>query len=317
MTAGLDYLMPYADTVTPGSARKIEERRHGGWLLELERALLENEVTRNAPRFHHDGMERHRNDAGTYAGAESASAGQARDGEPTVTIAQLVQARSEATGAQGDTAQASTVQQSAMENGRQDDAPLQHGVARSGAAVSIGFYPIDISYRLPVQQQAVNSNDEILNVVTQQDLRQSRTLMQRGTTGATHFAAEYPARAEGEMEADGAVASQSTLPFLDSEAYARRKLHLFHTEDGVQAWIRDTDVTEPGVYAIASALNAELAASGLKLSALTFNGKRLAQLFPDVRLEGEERAAAAVSMVTETETVRAQIAQHITEKGAY
>ena len=60
------------------------------------------------------------------------------------------------------------------------------------------------------------------------------------------------------------------------EEYSRNLLHLFHGEDGVQAYIRDAELTGAQMRAVAQALAAELGGSGTRLAALTVNGRRIA-----------------------------------------
>lgn len=59
------------------------------------------------------------------------------------------------------------------------------------------------------------------------------------------------------------------------EEYSRNLLHLFHGEDGVQAYIRDAELTGAQMRAVAQALAAELGGSGTRLAALTVNGRRV------------------------------------------
>lgn len=68
------------------------------------------------------------------------------------------------------------------------------------------------------------------------------------------------------------------LPHAD-QPYALRQLHLYHAKDGVHAWIRDADLAEFQVHAIAAAVHGELNGAGLKLTALTLNGKKIANLY--------------------------------------
>lgn len=85
----------------------------------------------------------------------------------------------------------------------------------------------------------------------------------------------------GASGADGAVAAEppEQAPVADAageeQQYARRLLHLYQDQDGVQAWLRDAALTPGQVAAVTAALAAELAGQGQALATLTVNGKRI------------------------------------------
>lgn len=331
MTAGLDYLKPYADTGTSSSARKIEERRHGGWLLELERAMLANEVT-TSPR-HHNSAEKYReaddsrnesrllssSGASVATGPASSPAGTsafaADDAEHT---ASATHSRCDVSAGQGENAPARKAAQPALDHGGQSDAVLQRGTWYSESGISPVFNQVDAVYRLQASQQAGNQRDDIVRTVAHQTGQSIQSPLQGGLAGGQSRVPEHSAEPGLQSTAEEAMASPEVEPLQDSDAYVRRKLHLFHSDDGVHAWIRDVDVTESGVHAIAGALNSELAASGLKLAALTLNGKKLANLFQDgQRDEQGHHGGDAASGVTDADKPSSQPTQSLKEKGAY
>ena len=81
------------------------------------------------------------------------------------------------------------------------------------------------------------------------------------------------ARAEESDSSAGAAQAQADLP--QTEAFAERQLHLYQGTDGVQAWIRDAELSQLQAQSVAQALSNELGLSGLKLKSLTLNGRRL------------------------------------------
>lgn len=332
MTVGLDYLKPYTDAVPSNSARRIENRRHGGWLLALERALLENKGTTGTSKHRQDDAPTHRDTGGSgekahlhvrnemtsVSEAGILPAGADKNNVPVVDIAKTMSTRSEAADAQGDASRAPK-----MENGGEamrmpdHDAPLPEEDRHPASVVVATPHPNAASYRAPIPLPAANPKEEF-SLARPQETGALRTPPQRGTPGLAFVAAERSTDADRQVEAECSPAAQEAEAHQDSEAYQRRKLHLFHSEDGVHAWIRDVDVSEAGVQAIASALYAELATSGLKLAALTLNGRRLANLFPNERSDEDEQSASKnVSTASEAGMRSPQAMQQITDKGAY
>jgi hypothetical protein len=76
------------------------------------------------------------------------------------------------------------------------------------------------------------------------------------------------------------------------EEYEKQLLHLFHGDDGVQAYIRDAELTGARLRAVAQSLAVELGGSGTRLSGLTVNGRRVS-LAADDRQEDEPPATAS------------------------
>ncbi|WUR12436.1 hypothetical protein E7V67_022450 [[Empedobacter] haloabium] len=88
----------------------------------------------------------------------------------------------------------------------------------------------------------------------------------------------------GAMRQDAAAAEAAVETFegtatpeaaATDEQYGKNLLHLFHGEDGVQAYIRDAELSGAQMRAVAQALAAELGAGGTRLAGLTINGRRL------------------------------------------
>lgn len=319
MTAGLDYLKPYTDTTASGSTRKLEERRHGGWLLELERALLANQATTSVSGHQHQVAEMRR---GADDSVDGARPSMSFYDKPAITRPTSSPdgrqpaegtARSNPVAAEGN---ATTPAKPRKAQGVVGDS------AQQDVSAPIKFNPYGVSARLSMQPLAVNATNEVLKMVSHQETSLTSMPLQRQVLEAPHVALWEGARTELESEAEadtdaGAAAPDAEL-LPQSDDYARRKLHLFHGEDGVHAWIRDSEVGEAGVQAIAIALNAELAAAGLKLSALTLNGKRVANLLMDDPLDEEQRALhRGVSNLADAEELPEQASQHITRQGAY
>lgn len=118
----------------------------------------------------------------------------------------------------------------------------------------------------------------------------------RAGLGLAFGLANASPQAEGMPEAPmqaGAGADEAA----PGEEYSRNLLHLFHGEDGVQAYIRDAELTGAQMRAVAQALAAELGGSGTRLAALTINGRRLplgaATAYEQYEEEGPALAQAA------------------------
>lgn len=76
--------------------------------------------------------------------------------------------------------------------------------------------------------------------------------------------------------ADGEPAPPAAPPEAAlTQDYATRLLHLYQGADGVQAWLRDGDVSPAQALGLAQAMAGELAGAGARLAALTVNGRRL------------------------------------------
>ena len=81
---------------------------------------------------------------------------------------------------------------------------------------------------------------------------------------------------EGQEPLVNQESSQADLTAApETEPYARRQLHLYQQGDGIQAWLRDADLNPAQIQNVAQALSAELSNAGLKLKALSVNGRKL------------------------------------------
>ena len=71
-----------------------------------------------------------------------------------------------------------------------------------------------------------------------------------------------------------APARQAPRRGAEQDPYALRLMHVVSDDAGVQAWIRDAALSQFQANALAGAIRDELHGSGLKLAALTVNGKK-------------------------------------------
>lgn len=62
---------------------------------------------------------------------------------------------------------------------------------------------------------------------------------------------------------------------MDGESYSAKKLHLYHDESGIQAWVRDLGITEMQARALWMNMSSEMHGLGQRLSTLTVNGKKI------------------------------------------
>ena len=91
--------------------------------------------------------------------------------------------------------------------------------------------------------------------------------------GSQHFPADLKPGADDE-EAAAPHRTQGRRTLLDSgEPYARNNLHVLAGEEGVQAWIRDADLTLRQGQAVALAMAAQFAQQGTAVASLTINGR--------------------------------------------
>lgn len=85
--------------------------------------------------------------------------------------------------------------------------------------------------------------------------------------------------ARGEMpwrDAETAGASAAHAAREDSlQDYAARQMHMYRGSDGVSAWIRDATLGDPQARLVAQAMVLELGGAGVRLKAVTVNGKQL------------------------------------------
>jgi hypothetical protein len=128
------------------------------------------------------------------------------------------------------------------------------------------------------------------------------------TAEAAATAPEAPAAVRGPLSAFAATPGAGVAPeeaaasegaaagredeTAAGEEYGRQLLHLFHGSDGVQAYIRDAELTGARLRTVAAALAAELGAGGTRLAALTVNGRRVTVRDGD-RHDDEQPATAS------------------------
>jgi hypothetical protein len=105
-----------------------------------------------------------------------------------------------------------------------------------------------------------------------------------GATAGARAGSGLASGLAGVMHQDGTAADAATEAFegtatpeavASDEEYSKNLLHLFHGEDGVQAYIRDAELSGAQMRAVAQALATELGAGGTRLAGLTINGRRL------------------------------------------
>lgn len=303
MTTGLDTLKPYADAATANSARKIEERRHGGWLLELERALLAKDSVKSAFEHRHGNEKSHRSTERFDPGSQPLPHNAAGSAMTLPEIAAASDQANPAAMQDAESVSSTSMKNVAAGGNRQDDVSTQQEPS-TDAAASADLPPAGHFSAVSTPLHLIEPNNEGHIPSVAQNASLPRVALQSSIGNNLHFTEPQE---QGESE-QAPAASHDTEAAQDNETYTRRKLHLYHGEDGVHAWIRDIDVSEPGVHAIARALNDELATSGMRLAALTLNGKKLAHLFQDATMD-EQFAGAA------TGHAHSKITQQITRKG--
>jgi hypothetical protein len=318
MTTSLDQLKAYAGSISSSSDRRMGDVRRDGWLLQLERALLANEVVKAS--------------TGRQRAMTDSSSGE--DGnERRKASSPLARSETEKTSASTDYA-ASAHQHGGEATANQGDVKVPNGSTpgcqcisdpegvsvqkenRNSAPMAWRFSSLEnIRFGAPPYQTAVDA--EITTLQTSPVKLESGTSYPlnlqergRGDNGPESDSAE-------KAEEGDAGATQEVDEFQDSETYARRKLHLFRTGDGVQAWIRDPDAAEFDAHSIARALGNELTASGLKLTALTLNGKKLTHLFPDVRSDEQNADGDVVPRDGDATDHPLQSRRNLTVKGEY
>ncbi len=102
----------------------------------------------------------------------------------------------------------------------------------------------------------------------------SALLLPGGAPGAMPARPAPLARPEADGGPEAAPAHSQGAPGGDD--YAARLLHVYRGADGVQAWVRDTELGPLQAQRLAQAMAAELGETGTRLAALTVNGKKQA-----------------------------------------
>lgn len=271
--------------LAPAAARF--DRQHAGtrqqrWMAELEQAMLAQQPgqrpAEQAPQARDEAS----------VARPSAAQGAAASTAPVAASSQGVSASAQASDANAP-ASASTAAQG-KQGGPQEtvgDAP-RHAGAVSHATETAGAADV----------MASAWTDPATAGVAAQMLAASVALGTSAAAAATEPAPEVTigattgARASGglafglagAMRPDAGVAEAAVETFegaatpeavASDEEYSKNLLHLFHGEDGVQAYIRDAELSGAQMRAVAQALAAELGAGGTRLAGLTINGRRL------------------------------------------
>jgi len=286
MTAGLDHLRPNGEFASPASRHRRDDRAHSGWLLELERALFANAATTSDSTHFRASPERHREhrvaDSGTGTRPASGEDVSAPKPEPEADgsgiaagTARAAQAGCEREAVRDGGCDAALQELGTAAGTQLSDTVQQQDRARHAPVSSVIFHAPAAAHALPLLSPAPNATDDTSSMARQPD--QSRMCLPRGLFDRPQVGGGKPASSGDMTESNVGAPTQNAEASPESEAYSRRKLHLFHSKDGVHAWIRDADVGGPAAHAIAIALNAELSATGKRLAALTLNGKRVTQ----------------------------------------
>lgn len=311
MTANLDIAGAYGGGLSVRAQRQMESLRRDGWMLELERALL----ALNAPK-----------DAGPArpdSGEERARAADARQefnagcDANASAVAHLARAASDSSAPQAVNAARRTQADEPAYEQTSDWLRKREGEMPSAAGTQ---YVPDVfggglmqqtnqPYPFPVLSPAPFQAREERSVPDMEKAQQIDMPARPATGTALRFTpmrgeASSEAAPRSEVMAQTSDEQQAADLLEEQQPYAQRKLHLYHGTDGVHAWIRDAGLAEFQARSIATALNGELSGSGLKLTALTLNGKKVADLFQDRPMQENGIPAAgnidAVVMKSET-----------------
>lgn len=82
--------------------------------------------------------------------------------------------------------------------------------------------------------------------------------------------------AQLDCETYGKRSAGPTLPEAAGNPFTRTALHIYRSNEGVQAWLRDASLDSKQAEAVRRAMAAELAASGERLLTVTVNGRKSA-----------------------------------------
>ncbi|MDO8033538.1 hypothetical protein O3297_08920 [Janthinobacterium sp. SUN128] len=245
MTVNLEALDGHAP-----SSRKPFAQQQGHqerWLFELETALLEQGVKKNAQR----------------PAADMGEGGRAPQSAAKQTAAQLP-LRADAGGLNGSTLQA-PVLPGALSGGY-----VVYGVAvaaEAGALPRVAI-PGTVANDAPGRAVAVMApaDGDSGGAVRTQPLALSAGF---GAGSASSFGAE-------QMQEPLTASMPSTqLTQEDTPDYALRQMHLYRESGGVRAWIRDASLNAVQERLVAQAMLLELHGAGTRMTALTVNGKEI------------------------------------------
>jgi hypothetical protein len=151
-----------------------------------------------------------------------------------------------------------------------------HGAGDDAALGLAALHPYQIGLAALASQREADPGGVRLGPVTVA----LRTVLSSNVLGLR--LADAPAGPETAQESESPEpGAQSDQSAVEQDQYARRQLHLYQGADGVQAWIRDVDLSQARVQMIAQALGNELNGTGMKLKTLTVNGKKFDNLSAD------------------------------------
>ncbi|WP_137939839.1 hypothetical protein [Chitinivorax sp. B] len=68
---------------------------------------------------------------------------------------------------------------------------------------------------------------------------------------------------------------KATQPAATGEPWTKRHMHLFQADDGIQVWIRDSEINTQTLNTLIDAISEQLGQLGLQLSELTLNGQKI------------------------------------------
>lgn len=282
------------------SDRRMAEVRHGGWMLQLERALLafdQDARKGNVERGTED--TRQSRDAKSDATAPRGSTSEQSMSHQTLSIAQAPRASDMNRMAMQ--SQQGTSQQRAASFATDDGKPTFDGTSEVTAGHCFLSPSIDgsndgtagaLSMAVNMQQLEAGGYGMALTgevagsrsvmghafILQQADMVAVPPVLQPVSpfSNAAEPATSVLTQSETEVTAPHAT-DVPAAPVVAAEdgQFSRKAMHVFYGEAGVQAWIRDRDIGLDQAAAIAGALYAELADAGYKLNALTVNGKRV------------------------------------------
>ncbi len=304
MTTNLDHLNLYTSGFSTPVNQQSSEARHGGWLLELERAMLAIGTKKNTAEGStpdHAGLKKSQELDSSSSNFVMQHSQTLLRSDDRRMVDQSVVSR-----ANNDLKSASATSASAMvSSGKQDFAQASQDTDTSGADKAL----------LPLQQLMSNSMpNEMLKSGVPRAISMTpalspsyagsplRTVMGysalSGVDGAGQSGGVVPSEAKqlgnitlfqrtGTQQAElgnepaaeevgGRKSGEGDVEAKEnSENFARRQMHTYTDENGVQTWIRDATLTESQARKLAYSLNTELNDAGVRLASLTLNGKKI------------------------------------------
>lgn len=249
MTVNLEPL----DGHTPSSRKPFAQQQghQERWLFELETALLEQGVKKNAQR----------------PAADTGEGGRAPQPAVKQTAAPLP-LRADAGGLNGSTLPAPALP------GASPGGYTVYGVAVAAEADALSRVAIPGTFANDAPGRAVAVmvpvDGDSGGAVRTQPLALSAGF---SASSAANLGAEQMQEAETETETASMPSTQLTQE--DTPDYALRQIHLYRESGGVRAWIRDASLSAVQERLVAQAMLLELHGTGTRMTALTVNGKEL------------------------------------------